>query len=177
MDKVHKALLVVDMQKDFLIEGAPMEVPAGRDIIANVAGEVRYAREKGRPVIYLCDTHIEDDPKFEYRPPHAIRSTPGAEIVDELAPQTGDFMIETSGYSGFFHTKLESLLDELEIDEVLICGLATNIGVLYTAVDALQRGLGVIVPETCVAALNQEDHSFALKQINHVLKNKKNSQE
>ena len=89
---------------------------------------------------------------------------------DALAPQPGDNVVERTGYSSFFRTNLESLLDELEIDDVLICGVLTNVGVLYTAVDALQRGIRVIVPETCVAALTEEDHKFALHQINEVLR-------
>lgn len=170
MNKPNKALLIVDMLRDFIDEGAPLQVPAGKWIIENIAGEIRYAREKNRPVIYVCDRHPPDDPEFEVWPPHAVRDTPGAEIVDALAPQTGDHVVEKTGYSGFFRTRLEELLDELEIDEVLICGVLTNVCVLYTAVDALQRGIRVIVPETCVAGLTEEDHKCALRQLHDVLK-------
>jgi nicotinamidase-related amidase len=170
LEKVHKALLVVDMLRDYLEEGAPMEVPAGRQIIENVAGEVRYAREKGRPIIFVCDRHAQDDLEFEHWPVHAVAGTLGAEVIEELTPHPDDYIVEKSGYSGFFHSELESLLDELETDEVLICGVPSNVCVLYTAMDALQRGLGVIVPETCVAAMNEDDQRFALRQINEVLK-------
>jgi nicotinamidase-related amidase len=170
MDPPHKALLIVDMLKDFIEDDAPLQVPAGKWIIENIAGEIRYAREKGRSIIYVCDRHAADDPEFEHWPPHAVKGTPGADVVDALAPQAGDHIVEKTSYSGFYRTKLEALLDEMEIDEVLICGVLTNICVLYTAVDALQRGIGVIVPETCVAALTEEDHRFALRQINEVLK-------
>ncbi|MBN2496442.1 MAG: cysteine hydrolase [Deltaproteobacteria bacterium] len=166
----HKALLIIDMLNDYIEEGSPREVPAGRWIIENIAGEIRYAREKGRPIIYLCDRHSENDLEFEYRPPHAIEGTRGAEVIEALSPQSGDHVVPKCAYSGFYGTGLEELLDELEIDELLICGVTTNICVLYTAMDALQRGLNVTVPETCVAALNEEDHRFALRQINDVLK-------
>ena len=170
MEKPNKALLVIDMLKDFIEVGAPLEVPAGRWIIENIAGEIKYAREKHRPVIYVCDRHEPGDPEFSVCPPHAIRDTPGAEVVEALSPQPGDPLVEKAGYSGFFHTRLEQLLDELEIDDLLICGVLTNVGVLFTAMDALQRGFRVIVPETCVAALTEEDHKFALRQIVDVLK-------
>lgn len=170
VEKPYKALLVIDMLKDFVEKGAPLEIPAARNIIENIAGEIRYAREKGRPVIYLCDSHEPNDPEFEYWPPHAVKGTRGAEIIDELAPQPGDHIVEKTAYSGFFRTNLEKMLNELEIEELLICGVATNICVLYTAVDALQRGFRLVVPETCVAALDEEDHRFALRQINEVLK-------
>lgn len=167
----QKALLIVNMLKDFIEPGSPMEVAAGRDIIDAITGEIRYAREKGRPIIYLCDRHDADDPEFERWPAHAVRGTAGADVIEALAPQPGDFMVEKNSYSGFFHTDLDALLDDLDIDDLLICGVPTNVGVLYTAVDALMRGIGVIAPETCVAAANLDDHLFALRQINEVLTN------
>ena len=170
MEKSHKALLIVDMLRDFIEEGAPMEVPAGRWIIENIAGEIRYAREKSRPIIYVCDRHEPDDPDFEVWPSHAVKGTPGAEVIDALEPQPGDQVVYKTGYSGFFRTNLEEILDELDIDELFITGVATNTCVLYTAMDAVQRGFGVIVPGPCVAALTEEDHNFALRQINEVLK-------
>lgn len=170
MDKPHKALIIIDMLRDFIEEGAPMEIPAGRWIIENIAGEIRYAREKGRPIIFICQSHEKDDPDLETTPPHAVRGTPGAEVIDALNPQAGDHVVLKSGYSGFFRTNLEQLLDELDIDEVSITGVATNTCVLYTAMDAVQRGFGVIVPGPCVAALTEEDHNFALRQINEVFR-------
>lgn len=167
----HKALCVINMLNDFIEEGAPMEVPAGRWIIENIRGEIRYAREKGRPIFYICDRHEPDDPEFEVWPVHALRGTRGAEFIDALTPQPGDYLIETNGTSGFFHTDLARLLEEHEIDELLLCGVMTNVAVLYTAADAIQRNIGVIVPETCVAARTEDDHRFALRQIREVLAN------
>jgi Amidases related to nicotinamidase len=166
----NKALLIVDMLKDFIDKGAPLEVPAGRWVVENIAGEIRYHREKKRPIIYICDRHEPNDPEFEYWPPHAIKGTPGADVIEALSPKPTDYIIEKTSYSAFFRTNLEQLLKELDIDEVLVCGVLTNICVLYTAVDALMRGIRVIVPETCVAALNETDHKWALRQINEVLK-------
>ncbi len=165
----NKALLIVDMINDFLGKGSPLQVPAGRWIIENIAGEIHYARDKARPIIYICDEHKQEDPQFEHWPPHAVAGTEGAEVIYELAPKPCDHLIHKGGHSGFFRTELEALLKELGIDEVLICGVMTNVGVLYTAMDAVQRGYRVIVPETCVAALTEADHKFALHQINAVL--------
>ncbi len=166
----HKALIIIDMLRDFIEEGAPMEVPAGRWIVENIAGEIRYAREKGRPIIFICQCNEKDDPDFEGKAAHAVKGTPGAEVIDALEPQTGDHIVLKSGYSGFFRTNLEKLLDDLDIDEVSITGVSTNTCVLYTAMDAVQRGFGVIVPGPCVAALTEEDHNFALRQINEVFR-------
>lgn len=163
--------MIVNMLKDFIDPGAPMEVPAGRGIIDNIVREISFAREKGRPVIYLVDRHDEDEPEFDLWPVHAVRGTQGAQIIEALAPLPGDHLVEKNSYSGFYQTELGALLDELDVDELLICGVMTNVGVLYTAVGAMMRGMGVVVPETCSAAMSEQDHLFALRQINEVLTN------
>ena len=65
-----RALLVIDMLNDFLLPGAPLEVPAGRDIIPCILEEIKAAREGDFPVIYLCDNHTPDDPEFVKWPAH-----------------------------------------------------------------------------------------------------------
>ena len=60
-----KALLVIDMLNDFILEGAPLEVPGGRDIIPNIKREIDRAHQEGYPVYYLCDNHSEDDPELK----------------------------------------------------------------------------------------------------------------
>lgn len=163
--------MIVNMLRDFIEPDAPMEVSSGRKIIDNIAGEITYARQKGRPVIYLIDAHDKDEPEFDLWPAHAVRGTPGAEIIEALAPIPGDHVVEKNSYSGFYHTELDSLLEDLEVGELLICGVMTNVGILYTAVGAIMRGIGVVVPETCSAAMTEQDHLFALRQINEVLTN------
>ncbi len=163
--------MIVNMLRDFIDPGSPMEVPAARSIIDNIAGEISYAREKGRPVIYLVDAHEEDEAEFDLWPVHAVKGSQGAQIIDALAPIPGDHVVEKNSYSGFYQTELGSLLDELEIGELLLTGVMTNVAILYTAVGAIMRGIGVVVPQTCSAAMTEQDHLFSLRQINEVLTN------
>ncbi|RKY60888.1 MAG: cysteine hydrolase [Candidatus Latescibacterota bacterium] len=165
-----KAFVIVDMLNDFVREGAPLEVPRTREVLPNIRRELERARREGMPVIYLCDRHRPDDPEFKVWPPHAVEGTDGAEVAQELAPQDGDLVIPKVSYSGFFRTDLEDRLRELGVEKLIITGCVTNICVLYTAVDALMRGYEVEVPTDCVAALDEEDGRFALKQIREVLK-------
>ncbi len=165
-----KALLVIDMLNDFVREGAPLEVPQTRRIIPNIARRIEEARAKGVPVVYICDSHREDDPEFKVWPRHAVRGTEGAEVVDELRPKEGDMVVPKVSYSGFFQTDLDDRLRSLGVEELILTGCVTNICVLYTAVDAYMRGYYVDVPEDSVAALDPEDHRFALRQIKEVLK-------
>ncbi len=164
-----KALLVIDMLKDFLLPGAPLEVPMGRDTVPCIAELIAEARRESIPVIYLCDNHAPDDDEFDTWPPHAVKGTAGAEVVPELAPADGDILVPKTRYSGFFGTDLEPTLTDLGASELIITGILTNICVLFTACDAFMRGYRITIPERCVAALTEEEHRHALGQIEKLM--------
>lgn len=164
------ALIILDMLNDFILPGAPLEVPGGREIIPAIAREISRARKEGYPVIYVSDRHRADDPEFRVWPPHSVAGTKGAEVVDGLEPREGDILVDKTTYSGFYGTELEERLTRMGISELILCGVATEICVLYTAADAYMRGFRVTVPDGCTAGLTPGDHAFALKQIREVLK-------
>jgi len=62
--KDKKALLIIDMLNDFVREGAPLEVPSTRNIIPHLKKEIKEARREGVPIIYVCDTHDQQDREF-----------------------------------------------------------------------------------------------------------------
>lgn len=196
-----KALLVIDMLNDFVLEGAPLEVPEGRKILPALKRRIEEARREGIPIIYICDSHDKDDEEFKVWPPHAISGTKGAEIIKELKSEEKDYIIRKPDsfgvrtllfrcflsrrgkrkrtfimrkkrYSGFFETDLDSTLKKLGVKELIITGLVTNICVLYTTADAVMRGYQVTIPKDSVAALNEEDGRFALNQMENILKAK-----
>ena len=168
---VHRtALIIIDMLEDFLAPGAPLEVPAGREIVPAIGRRLDEARSRGTPVVYVCDAHAPDDKEFSVWPPHAIPGTPGARVVNALAPREGERVVTKTSYSGFYNTELDEVLRGLDVNHLVITGVVTNICILYTAADALMRGYRVTVPPDCVAGLNEEDHAFALRQITEVLK-------
>ena len=70
-----KALLIIDMLNDFILEGAALQVPKIKTIIKYIKKEIEKARSEGYPIIYLCDSHDEDDREFEMFPPHAVKNT------------------------------------------------------------------------------------------------------
>lgn len=170
MNSNRNALLIIDMLNDFVLKGAVLEVPAARNIIPNLKKSIDEAREKKIPIIYICDSHAEDDKEFEIFPPHAVKGTKGAQVVEELSPKRRDYLVEKTTYSGFYNTELDDLLKKLDVNALIVTGIVTNICVMYTVYDAFLRGYRVIVPEDCVAGLNEEDHKFALKQMRNILK-------
>jgi nicotinamidase-related amidase len=167
---MKKALLIIDMLNDFVLKGAPLEVPRAFEIIPKIKEELQKARQRKIPIIYLCDAHRKDDPEFRTWPTHALKGTKGANIIKELKPEKKDYIVLKTTYSGFYKTRLEALLKKLKIEELIITGILTNICILYTAVDALMRGFIVTLPEGTVAGINPDDEKFALRQIKEVLK-------
>lgn len=139
------------------------------DIIQPIARRLVQARQYGQPVIYLCDSHRADDPEFERYPPHAVEGTEGAQVIEELAPEDGDYVIRKRGHSGFHQTELLLALLESDVTEIELTGVCTNICVMYTAADAVSWGFDVFVRAEQVAALDDESHKIGLRQMEEVL--------
>ena len=120
-------------------------------------------------MIYLCDTHSEDDQEFEMFPPHCVIGTSGVEIVDELKPHANEKIIPKRRYSGFFQTDLDLTLRELDVDEVVLVGVCTNICNLYTAADARMLNYKVTAIRDCMSSFDEAAHEFALKEMEQTL--------
>ncbi|MEM3466975.1 MAG: isochorismatase family cysteine hydrolase [Candidatus Jordarchaeales archaeon] len=161
--------MVIDMLKDFIEEGAVLEVPKGREIIPNIKRLTDEARSKGALVIYVCDSHDPNDPEFSKWPPHAVEGTSGAEVVDPIKPQKGDVVVKKLKYDGFLGTTLDLILRSRKIGAVILTGVLTNICVLYTASTASMLGYDVAIPRDCVASTSDEEHEWALHHMKDIL--------
>lgn len=138
-------------------------------IVKNVNRLLEHARLKGLPVVYVCDSHLPNiDREFELWGPHAVEGTKGAEIIPELAPAKGDFVVKKRRYSGFFETGLDSLLRELKVDTLILTGILTNICVLCTAADAFYRNFKIVIPTDCVEALTGEEQKDGLNYMGKI---------
>ena len=172
VNPVETAVLVVDMQKDFCYEdGALFVGDAVRRIIPNIKALLEDARRKGLPLIFTQDWHSPEDDEFAVWGRHCVEYTRGAELIDELAEvEERAFVVRKTKYTAFFETELEAHLREKGIKKLIIVGVATNICVLHTAIDASLRGFEIIIPEDCVAALSNYEQEYSLYHIKNVLK-------
>ena len=168
LNRANTALLICDMLNDFVKKGAPLEVPAARDIIPGIKREILSARKSGIPVIYCCDAHRKNDPEFSLWPQHAVEGTEGACIVKELTPGKDDFLVTKKRYSCFYKTSLQKVLKQFGTTHLIITGVVTNICVLYTVYDAYMRSYTVTIPENCVTALTKKEHVYALQQMKRI---------
>jgi len=157
-------VVVVDMLNDFVT--GVLKCERAPRIIPNIQCLLDFARKKGTPVIYTNDAHLPGvDKEFELWPPHAVVGTEGAEVIDELKPREGDYIIQKRRYSAFYETNLDPLLRELKVDTLVLVGLVTNVCIQHTAADAFFRGYRIIVPEDCVEALTEEDQKTGIKYL------------
>jgi len=159
------ALVIVDMQNDFVDPQGSLCVPAARATVPATARLLGLARSHRTPVVYTQDWHGPDDPEFALWGAHAVGGTWGAEIVPELAPTAQDLVIRKLRYDGFYGTPLEHELRRRRIDTLIITGTVSNICVLHTAGSAALRWFRIIVPVDAVSALTEFDQHVALRQI------------
>ena len=165
-----KALIVIDMLKDFIQEGGALETgSAGRDIIPFVGEKIQEFRESDYPIIYVCDNHEIDDKEFQMFPPHCVKDTEGSKIIPELEVLERDKIIKKRRYSAFYGTDLDLFLRDNQVEEIYLVGVCTNICVLYTAADARNISYKVNIYKDGVASFDEEAHKFALKELENTL--------
>ena len=103
------AVIVVDMQNDFVKEGGSLVVPGAAATLVCLQSLLARARQAGVPIAYTQDSHFAGDPEWEIWPRHCEVDSWGWEIVDEEAPQQEDLVCQKSRYDGFYGTWLEHI--------------------------------------------------------------------
>lgn len=121
--EVHlkKAVIVVDMQKDNVGRFC-------KETISNFKFLIEKARERGIPVIYVCDSRYREDSLFKRigMLPHAIRGTEGAKVIEELRPEATDLVVEKRMLSAFFGSDLYFTLREEQIGTSIVTEIRTE---------------------------------------------------
>ena len=164
VDPARTALIVVDMQNDFVKEGGSLVVPDAEGTIPVIRGLLDLARDSGMKVVFTQDTHTEDDPEWDIWPEHVREGSWGWRIVDELAPREGELVIQKVRYDAFYGTHLDHFLRLWGVDTVIICGTVASICVHYTAASAALRWYNVVIPRDATSALDPFDLEASLRQ-------------
>ena len=164
------AVIVVDMQNDFVKPQGKLYVPTAPLTIEPIRRLLDKARAAGVKIFYTQDTHYDGDPEFEIWGEHAKYGTWGWEIVDELKPEKGDIVVRKTRYDGFYGTPMDDLLRVYGIKNTVIVGTVANICVLHTAASAALRWYKVVVPIDGISALTEFDLQASLRQISWLYK-------
>ena len=165
------ALIVVDMQKGFIEKGAFLELEAARNMIPTLLKLISVCQENDIPIVYTRMSHqfIKSTVYPELWPDHFKEDgspilVPGSrefELVDEIEVTDEDLIVDKDRYSAFFGTKLDIVLKEKGIQNVIITGLASNVCCESTARDAFFLNYRVMFLDDCNATLNDEMHRGA----------------
>ncbi len=157
------ALLIVDVQRDFLPGGA-LAVPDGDRVVPVLNRYIERFRARDLPVIATRDWHPPDHCSFTDQggpwPVHCVAGSPGAAFADELALAPEDRIVskatacDRDAYSGFQDTGLAETLRAAGIRRLFVGGLATDYCVLNTVLDACREGFAVRLLEDAVRAVD-----------------------
>ncbi len=166
----RKALLVIDMLKDFLDPaGALYCGDEARRIISPLNNLLAKFRRSKEVIIFLTDSHKPDDKEFEMFAPHCITGTAGADIIPEIKVNEGEYLVPKTRFSAFYGTDLDKILEKEDVSEVHVSGVCTSICVMETVSDLRNRDYPVVVHENTVADFDPEAHEYALKRMKSIL--------
>jgi nicotinamidase-related amidase len=173
MDRNVTAVLIIDMQRDFLDPGAPIATPGGLALIPRINRLTTRARALGMPVVFTQEVHRADKSDFgielEFEPPHCLEGTPGMELAEQLDVQASDYrIVNKRRYDAFLGTGLETLLRNHRIENLLVAGVCTDICVTSTVQHARNLDFRCYVLRDCVAGTSAERHEAALLCLSHV---------
>ncbi len=173
IDPKCTAVLVIDMQRDFLDPGAPIATPGGLDLIPRINRLTARARALRMPVIFTQEMHRADKSDFgielEFEPPHCLEGTPGMELAENLDVAPGDYrVLNKRRYDAFLGTDLDTLLRSLRVESLLVAGVCTDICVASTVQHARNLDFRCYVVRDCVAGTSAERHEAALLCLGHV---------
>jgi nicotinamidase-related amidase len=176
------ALVVIDMQNTFLHpEGSfarlGVDTSPLREAIPGCVRLAEGARAAGVPVINVMSEFRPDyrDGGIIFneikRPIQDVEAMVAgswdARIVDELAPHPDDFLVRKLRFSAFYATTLEVVLTSLEVNNLVVCGVTTNICVESTARDAAQRNYRTFVASDAAAEIDPAKHDHALTTLEY----------
>jgi biuret amidohydrolase len=187
IDLGKTALVIIDMQRDFLEPGG-FGAALGNDVsrlraaVAPLRAVLTAARHAGILVIHTREGHRPDlsdapplkvergDPALRIGAPGPmgrilIRGEPGHDIIPELYPIKGEPVIDKPGKGAFCQTDLELMLRNRGIETLLVCGVTTEVCVNTTVREANDRGFRCIVISDCCASYFPAFHEAGLAMI------------
>ena len=187
VDPARTALVMIDMQRDFLEPGGFGE-SLGNDVlllgaaVAPCKAVLDRARARGMLVVHTREGHrpdLSDAPraKVERGAPRMkigdpgpmgrilVRGEPGHDIVAALYPQPGEPVIDKPGKGAFYATDLHAILQNRGIENLVVCGVTTEVCVHTTVREANDRGYDCLVLEDCVGSYFPDFHDMGLRMI------------
>ena len=164
---MRDALLLVDVLNDFEHEDGEELLASFRERHAGFVEALEQARADGVPVLYANDNFGVWDGDAPRLVRQALEGR-GGELVQAIAPRDGETFVVKPRYSGFDHTPLDLILNELEVERILLGGLSTEGCVAQTAIAARELGFKVSVLARACSTVDEQLERLALEYLEAV---------
>jgi len=188
LEPARTALLVIDMQRDFLDPGgyaawAGLDISRLREPITSIRALLAAARHERVNVVHTREGHLpdlSDCPPAKLERSRAagapigsqgplgrllLRGEYGHDFIDELQPWPGELVVDKPGYSAFERTELQEWLEERGIDTLILTGVTTEVCVSSTLRTAVDRGYRCITVRDACASSYADLHAAMLSTI------------
>ncbi len=169
IEPARTALVVIDLQRG--IVGSPSAPRPGAEVVQRVFEIAAGLRKAGGTIVFVHVTPSADGRDGLHPIADAARPARGsmppdwAELVPELGIQPGDMVITKRQWGAFYGTELDLQLRRRGVDTIILCGIATSIGVESTARDAYERGYNQIFVEDAMADRDPDSHRHSTKTV------------
>jgi ureidoacrylate peracid hydrolase len=168
LDASRAAVIVVDMINEFCKPGGAMVLPGYETLVEPQLGIIEAARAAGAPVVWVHDVHrrnMRRDREWLKRTPHCLEGSWGTEIIEDLGARADEIHLTKRRYSAFFGTDLDLTLKDMQVDQLVVMGVVTNICVRSTVHDGFFLGYEIVVPHDACAATGPREQSSSLYDI------------
>ena len=169
------ALLVIDMQNDFVLEGKPLQVAGARVVIPKMQSLLAEFRKRSLPVFHIVRVHRADGSDVEIirqelfrKQPFAVAGSHGAAVIDELAPREGEYVLQKTRMSAFIGTELDLILRTLGVTTLVVCGIQTPNCIRTTVFDGIAYNYPVVLVDDATGAASEEVHRANVRDMQNI---------
>jgi nicotinamidase-related amidase len=169
------ALLIIDMQNDFVLEGKPLRVAGAGTVIPKIRSVLAEFRKRSLPVFHILRVHRPDGSDVEIirqelfrKQPFAVVGTMGAAVIDELAPFEGEYVLTKTRMSAFIGTELDLMLRTLGVTDLVVCGIQTPNCIRTTVFDGIAYNYPVVLVDDATGAASEEVHRANIRDMQNI---------
>lgn len=171
MDDTRPALLIIDMINNFDFPHGSILAKKAHQIAKSIKSLKEQFHKQKLPVIFIND-HYNLWQADLHKIIDYCRNENSQPLFDQLLPEEDDYFLIKPKHSAFYGTALNTLLLQLNVNTLVLTGIAGNICVLFTANDAYMREYKLLVAKDCIASVDENDNRYALLMMENVLKAK-----
>ncbi|NMB78791.1 MAG: cysteine hydrolase [Methanomicrobiales archaeon] len=169
------ALLIIDMQNDFVLEKSPHHVPGAQAVVPKIQAVLAEFRRRAMPVFHIVRVHRADGSDVEiFRKdrfkthPYGVSGTRGAAVIDDLAPRPGEYVLEKIRMSAFIGTELDLMLRTLGVTTVFVAGIQTPNCIRTTVFDAMAYNYPAVLVDDATGAASKEIHHANVRDMQNI---------